>query len=432
MNERFLKYVSIAAAVFLIFAAGLAAGHFRLPPQPLLAKVDATVRDMIRNREAYYFGKPSGQLGPLGFEETGMVVSGHPAAQPGVTLLVGLFGDRLGARLYDNDGALVHEWPVDFFTVAPETMKYPSHAFLHGAWLYPDGDLLVNLDHRRLYRVGACGEIRWFNKAGPHHSIDVDDEGFLWAPTNRFKAAYNDPRLFEDEVFVDRIGRFDPDTGEQVLEIDLVEALVDAEMQGVAMFRRIQTSDLLHLNDVEVLSARDAPAFPMFETGDIMLSLRHSNQIWVLDGESHAIKWWQTGPMLGQHDPDFQPDGTITLYDNRPSAEPSPENGYLGSMGGSRILRIDPATHAYETILQSSGDLAFHSPFRGKHQVLENGNILVAETDRGRAFEITPSGEIVWSFVNAYDEDEVGWITGAYRYPESYGAFAAEGCGDGG
>jgi hypothetical protein len=29
---------------------------------------------------------------------------------------------------------------------------------------------------------------------------------------------------------------------------------------------------------------------------------------------------------------------------------------------------------------------------------LPNGNTLITESDRGRVFEITPSGEIVWEF----------------------------------
>ena len=44
----------------------------------------------------------------------------------------------------------------------------------------------------------------------------------------------------------------------------------------------------------------------------------------------------------------------------------------------------------------------------------------MAETDAGRAAEVSPKGEVVWSYINWWDADEVGWLMGATRYPESY------------
>ena len=42
----------------------------------------------------------------------------------------------------------------------------------------------------------------------------------------------------------------------------------------------------------------------------------------------------------------------------------------------------------------------------GSAQRLPNGNTLIAETDRGHAFEVTKDGEIVWEF---YTPVEVRW-----------------------
>lgn len=59
-------------------------------------------------------------------------------------------------------------------------------------------------------------------------------------------------------------------------------------------------------------------------------------------------------------------------------------------------------------------------PRRGKHQILDNGDILITETDAGRVFETTPNGEVVWQYVNRYSADEVGWLMTADRYPSAY------------
>lgn len=56
----------------------------------------------------------------------------------------------------------------------------------------------------------------------------------------------------------------------------------------------------------------------------------------------------------------------------------------------------------------------------GKQQPLENGNILIAEADGGRAFEVTRDGEVVWEFINRWSEDQVAVITEAQRLPTDY------------
>jgi hypothetical protein len=61
-----------------------------------------------------------------------------------------------------------------------------------------------------------------------------------------------------------------------------------------------------------------------------------------------------------------------------------------------------------------------HTSLRGKHQILPNGNLLVTQFEAGRLFEVDGNGEVVWEYVNRYDEDEVAELTGAIRYPLDY------------
>ena len=42
----------------------------------------------------------------------------------------------------------------------------------------------------------------------------------------------------------------------------------------------------------------------------------------------------------------------------------------------------------------------FYSPTRGAAQRLANGNTLITESGRGRLFEVTPTGDIVWEYFN--------------------------------
>lgn len=436
-RENLSAIVSVTSGLALLFTGGVLFGYKGWPPTPLIDTAHDVLRDLAKNGHAYFLGIPTQHTEPRKFPGDGVVIYNPDEMVPGTTFMTGLFGNRLGARLYAADGTLLHEWPVDFFKVAPELMSYPFDALVHGDHLYESGDFVINLDGRKIMRVSACGEIVWQNQVGSHHSLDVDDEGYIWAPT--FGPRYQERRVLNRSFAFDRVAKYDPLTGEKMAEVDLVKALIEADLVGLATTNRVKHGDVIHLNDVEVLSADMAAAFPKFSAGDLLLSSRHFNQIWVIDGGDYSLKWWFSGPMIGQHDPDFQPDGTITLFDNRPSGggslsdvrELATDPEYIGDKGGSRILSVDPETGRHQTLYESDERNTFYTPYRGKHQVLESGNILITETDVGRAFEVTPEGEVVWSFINGWDETHVGWLMKATRYPESFAEIGDIACEEG-
>ncbi|MFZ1727045.1 MAG: arylsulfotransferase family protein [Albidovulum sp.] len=418
--------ISRLGVVFLVFFAGLSLGVLSWQPAPLLREVINSARELKGNIINSLSDTPQEHLLTRSHPGNGVVISDPARMQPGVTFLAGLFGNRLGFRLYAEDGTLLHEWPIDFFTVAPDEMRHKFHALMHGTHLYENGDVVANLVERGTLRFDACGKVLWRNHEQTHHSIHVDDAGVIWAPSRG--PMYEEPGITRNPFPFDTIKTFNPDTGQQLHEINLVKTLVDSGLTGLVQSSNRTPTDLIHLNDVEILDRDLAPAFPMFKAGDILLSSRALQQLWVLDGTDFTIKWWFGGPTHGQHDPDFNADGTITLLDNGASGNPSEKNGFIGKLGGSRILSIDPATKTFRTLYKSDAKNTFYTNQRGKHQLLANGNILIAETDAGRAFEVTPNGDVVWSFVNGWDETRVGWVMDAARYPASYAAIADQNC----
>ena len=97
---------------------------------------------------------------------------------------------------------------------------------------------------------------------------------------------------------------------------------------------------------------------------------------------------WSMGPGIfdHQHHPTLLENGHILVFDN----------GW--HRGYSRVIEIDPVTS--EIVWQyapESADVLF-TKRRGSAYRLSNGNTLITESDRGRAFEITPAGETVWQY----------------------------------
>ena len=63
-------------------------------------------------------------------------------------------------------------------------------------------------------------------------------------------------------------------------------------------------------------------------------------------------------------------------------------------------VEVDPATR--EIVWEYRGDPpeSFWSWIRGGVQPLANGNLLVTESTRGRVFELTREGDVVWELWN--------------------------------
>ncbi|MEM7488426.1 MAG: arylsulfotransferase family protein, partial [Pseudomonadota bacterium] len=270
--------------------------------------------------------------------------------------------------------------------------------------VFEDGSLIVTFDTgNAIARIDACGDAIWSVRGGFHHSIDRDEDGGIWT--------------WEGEDMV----RFDVETGEKTdklyLQADVIAA-DDGEQRAVFDMRTREPLDgtggltylydPFHPNDVEELSSEMADAFPMFEAGDLMFSLRELNLVAVVDPETGILRWWRHGPWLKQHDPDFEPDGTITVFDNGTG------------LWRSRILRIDPADDSVSVEFVGSEGQPFYTWRRGKHQVLPNGNILITEAEHGRVLEVDDQGDVIWTHDMPWDAEHNLIVTEARHVPEDF------------
>ena len=197
----------------------------------------------------------------------------------------------------------------------------------------------------------------------------------------------------------------------------MLDALYDSDHMGLLATGRARL-DVTHMNDVEELSEELADDFPLFEAGDLLVSLRNLNVVIVIDGKTEKIKWFFTHPLLRQHDADFVAGGLISIYDNHDEySEMSTQ------LGGSRILTVDPETNDVSIAYSGSAEQPFYSQAAGKHQLLPNGNLLITEAMAGRVFEVTPAGDIAWSWqVDIWPDNMVPEVLEGTRYPQAMAA----------
>lgn len=422
----------------LVLVYGMAAGRYDLFPAPQINTTVDTLRDWRENWRHRLRLRPEQMLETARVAGDGVVVHEPARVEPGPTLLAGLWGETLGFRLVAMDGSPLHAWDISLNEIFPDQSHLPEprhdwDTLMHGMHIFANGDIVFNFEGIGVARIDACGDVVWRRPNYAHHSVFVDETGAIWVSAAAGHGALrNDLPGIATPVYDELIEKLGPD-GETLRRISVLDAIYASGREGLLLARgkdrnvheAANGADLVHLNDVEVLTPELAEAFaPLFAPGDIMISLRNVNAILVLDGGTTAVKWSMSGLFLAQHDPDFLPDGRIGVFDNRRF-----DGNRAGLEPQSRILLIDPASQVVEIAYGRDASEAFYTARMGKQQFLANGNILISESQTGRVLEVTPDGAVVWAFVNRWDEAHTAWLVEGQRLPPDFLAADFARCG---
>ncbi|RMC29509.1 arylsulfotransferase family protein [Paracoccus alkanivorans] len=419
LSESIGPIMSVVSLAVIAVVYGTVATWWNWFPAPQIGLAHHTLKDVAANWKNDIGLAPTRHLVTPVAANSGpdRGLSGKPAGSTaeGYVLVAGLSETQDDTfhvvRLYDGQGNEVHRWPVHYDLL--DTERRPQNVMLHGMEVFEDGSLALTFDEgHAIARIDACGKSMWSLHDGYHHSINRDGEGRLVTLRN------------------DDVVRLDENTGEILSSVGLRKEMVEGGNADQRAMLHIRTrtpenadetvtylADPFHTNDAEPLRAEMADAFPMFEAGDVLFSLRELNLITVIDPETGRMKWWHYGPWFKQHDPDFQPDGRITLLDNATGT------------GKSRILAIRPGEEKVETLFEGSDELPFYTWRRGKHQFLPDGNILLTEAEGGRVLEVTPEGELVWERHFKWDAEQNVVITEARYVPRDFFENGAPSCG---
>ncbi len=300
-------------------------------------------------------------------------------------------GHFAGAILMDMEGKVLHEWRYDFLKVWPdetESTEIDGSEYWRWAYLFENGDVLAIFDGLGLIKVDRNSNLIWERLGGEHHDLDVTDDGRIFVLTRR---AHMIERINEfAPILEDFVAVLDSD-GRLLKEVSILEAFENSNFADSPPARGyFPRGDIYHTNAVEVLDGSLADRIPAFAKGNVLLSMRSLSTIAVLDMDACEIVWVASDLWLAQHDPKMLDNGNILVFDNR------------GAKGESRVVEFDPATREMVWVYAGDRSNSFFTQMCGANHRLENGNTLITESDFGRAFEVTPGGEIVWEFVNPH------------------------------
>lgn len=338
----------------------------------------------------------------------------------GKTIIVGGFAFEKGfthaALLLNESGAVEHLWELNEADVSAPGKRPVLNKFPHGFSVLPDGSIVFSFDGGvSLQRFDACSKQIWNSIGDFHHAVTLDaSKEHVWTLLNRAP----DPSSPDDEGLRSTMAKVRVSDGEIAHEFnvrEIIEANPQLDLFGARQLEEHENgyrweADALHSNDVDPLAPEMAAAFPNFEAGDLLVSFRSPNMVIVVDPDTRQVKWFTTGFMRRQHDPDWQADGTVTIYDNNMHRE------------FSRLLKFDPSTYGPGDVIVDGKDTDFYTWVQGKHQITASGSALITIPRQGRVIEIGSNGTTDFEFINGYD-GEMGkrlFVSEAIRVPSDY------------
>jgi hypothetical protein len=313
-----------------------------------------------------------------------------PESEHGVTLCdtlrawggYTLYSGRDHATLIDMSGRYVNTWRND-------ALKEWEHAEMTD-----DGALYALLQRRGLYRLNWEGDIVWSAEVPIHHDFALMPDGSVLA------LAYDEasiPEIAPDPVETDKLVLIRPDGSfSDVWRLcehrdELLKWCPEESVDSVS--RDVPEDDWSHMNTVEAITG--AHAHPAFRPGRVLVCVRNLDFVGVVDLTTGAIVWgWGPGVLDHPHQPTLMENGHILVFDN----------GFF--RGWSRVVEYDPLQDRIVWQYEAPDRYDFFSRGRGSCQSLPNGDVLITESAKGRVFEVTREGEVVWEFMNPDRHDD--------------------------
>lgn len=420
-EDRFAQRMFWLSAALLVFGYGAAVGKYQVFPYRVFALAMEGLQAVrtssaVGDKLAWYYSEVR-EPRPPAIRNTG-------GAQPGLNLVTRFAADnQIAIDVMDLDGNTVHRWNADWFTVWPDAThlsekripKSRPGGHAHGAVILDDGDLVFNYDHLGLVRLDRDGGVVWRLPYQTHHSVHLHDNGNLWVCGQRVRKNRN-RQIPARELPHDEYTILEVTPGGEVVHEWSVQELLQKERPGLFYMggpdhHPLVRDDRLHLNDVEPFPSDMQEGF--FKHGDVLVSMRNVNTVFVFNRDTNEIKFISTGSFVWQHDPDFIDGNTISVFDN--NRKKAPDARYRQS----RIVVMNAEGRA-DVYYEGTAQAPFYTDIMGKHQWLDNGNVLITSSKEGRAFEINPDGETVWEYYNYVDDGVIGIVEEVQRLPAKH------------
>ena len=226
-----------------------------------------------------------------------------------------------------------------------------------------------------LLKIDSSSNIAWQTNIPFHHSLELENDSILWAPSRIINS-----KLFQfnliDTLVDDAICSINVKNNKVLIKKSVAQLLIDNGYSNL-LFTGPWENDLIHLNDIQ--PALTTTKF--WNKGDLLISLNHRSSVLLYRPATNKIIWLKTGPWISQHDCDFIDSSRIMIFGN----------DYIRTKSGT-LLHNHNTAYIYDFNTNKTStpfEKLFYSEkiktlSEGRCDLLSNGDLFVDESNNGR------------------------------------------------
>jgi hypothetical protein len=336
-------------------------------------------------------------------------------------LLVGSWDDTLDQSVVKllriSDGKVLHKWAPDIKllnkqfnstkTNGIKTRKTKSTTSLTHPLLLSDGSIVFL--NGCIFKVDKNSSLVWSTANQYHHSIELGPDGNIWT------CSYNSNTKNSEkyQILDDAIRKISVTDGKILFEKSVFEILMENGYGRGHLFItplytfNLSNLDYMHINEVQ----------PVFEDsrywkkGDLFISLRHQNLVFLYRPSTNKILWSQTGPWLKQHNVEIIDSTHIGVFGNNviDAKFTNLKDQLIDGHNNQYVFDFsnNECSTPYDAFFKSANIGTYTE---GRSRVLGNGDIFVEETNKGRIIYGNYTEEI-WSYIERIDDSKISKLT---------------------
>ena len=312
-----------------------------------------------------------------------------------------------------NSGKIIHVWSPSIEEINKQLNRKNIHGdrnyldaestrLLH-PYLFTNGSILFG--GNGIYLMNKNAKIIWQSTLTSHHSIEKDFENNFWIcgfNTNKKNATTY-------QIKDDAIQKINPKNGKLLFEKSIFEILIENGFQRSEIFINplITTDktelDYFHLNDIQPVLFDSK----FWKKGDLFISLRHQNRIFLYRPSTNKIIWTTNGPWLKQHDIDILNDHQISFFGNN-VLDAKFSNSNKNFIDGKNILyfydfNTNTISTPYDNLFTKN---KIKTATQGLSEIVNNDKIFIEETEKGRLL-YGDKNKIQWIYINRVNKNHL-------------------------
>ena len=262
-----------------------------------------------------------------------------------------------------------------------------------------DGELIFQ-SRGPLVKINFDGEIVWVNDDDIyHHSTNTDLDQNIYIPIHKVPLTkkvceYVGVSECGKEFFLDDAINILNKDGKIIFSKSISEIFIENKLSGRIFSQENFRRDPIHLNDIEpVLTSTQ-----YFKKGDLFLSLRNSSMIVLYRPSTNKIIKIIEGNFSYQHDVDILDEKTISIYNNNSHSN---YKNLEVVKNNNEIVIYNFETNSFSKKFEDTFiKYKINTPTQGIADFLEDGSVMVEDSDNARIFYINSEGDIIREFNN--------------------------------